>query len=49
MTARVVKGELPGLVTLVARGDDVQADEIGLKAFGGDVPMRRDTIFASRR
>jgi CubicO group peptidase (beta-lactamase class C family) len=45
MSARVAEGELPGLVTLVARGADVLVDEIGLKAFGGDDPMRRDTIF----
>ena len=29
MTARVAKGELPGLVTLIAHGDDVQVDPIG--------------------
>src|SRR2546425_10426818 len=45
MAARVAKGELPGLVTLVAHGDDVQVDAIGLMAFGGNAPMRRDTIF----
>jgi CubicO group peptidase (beta-lactamase class C family) len=45
MAARVAKGELPGLVTLVARGDDVHVDAIGSMAFGGDEPMRRDTIF----
>jgi CubicO group peptidase (beta-lactamase class C family) len=45
MAARVAKGELPGLVTLVARGDDVHVDAIGTMAFGGDEPMRRDTIF----
>src|ERR1700704_4565265 len=45
MTARVARSELPGLVTLVARGDDVEVDEIGLKAFGGEEPMRRDAIF----
>jgi len=45
MAARVAKGELPGLVTLVARGDEVQVDAIGAMAFGGGEPMRRDTIF----
>jgi len=45
MAARVAKGELPGMVTLVARGDDVHIDTIGMTAFGGDQPMRRDTIF----
>jgi CubicO group peptidase (beta-lactamase class C family) len=45
MAARVAKDELPGMVTLIARGDDVYVDTIGVKAFGGDDPMRRDTIF----
>jgi CubicO group peptidase (beta-lactamase class C family) len=45
MAARVAKGELPGMVTLVARGEDVQVDTIGTMAFGSDEPMRRDTIF----
>src|SRR5207253_3420247 len=45
MAARVAKGELPGMVTLVAHGEDVHVDAIGVKAFGGNEPMRRDTIF----
>ncbi|WP_326561745.1 serine hydrolase domain-containing protein [Micromonospora sp. NBC_01796] len=45
MAGRVAKGELPGLVTLVAKGDDVRVETIGCTAFGGDVPMRRDTLF----
>ena len=45
MAARVERGEFPGIVTLVARGDDVRVDAIGATTFGGDVPMRRDTIF----
>jgi CubicO group peptidase (beta-lactamase class C family) len=45
MAARVDRGELPGLVLLLARGDEVGVDAIGLMAFGGTEPMRRDTIF----
>jgi CubicO group peptidase (beta-lactamase class C family) len=45
MAARIAKGELPGMVTLVARGDEVHVDTIATMAFGGDEPMRRDTIF----
>jgi CubicO group peptidase (beta-lactamase class C family) len=45
MAARVERGEFPGIVTLVARDDDVLFDAIGVTTFGGDVPMRRDTIF----
>jgi CubicO group peptidase (beta-lactamase class C family) len=45
MSARVDSGELPGLVTLIARGDQVHVDCIGVKAFGSAEPMRRDTLF----
>jgi CubicO group peptidase (beta-lactamase class C family) len=45
MAARVAKGELPGMVTLIATDDDVRVDTIGTAAFGSDEPMRRDTIF----
>ena len=45
MAARVAKGEMPGMVTLVAQGDDVHVDAIGTMGFGGGEPMRRDTIF----
>jgi CubicO group peptidase (beta-lactamase class C family) len=45
MAARVERGEFPGLVTLVARGDQVSVDAIGVTAFGTDEPMRRETIF----
>lgn len=45
MDARVARGELPGMVTLVAHGEDVHIDLIGAMAFGSDDPMRRDTIF----
>ncbi len=45
MAARVERGEFPGIVTLVARGDDVRVDAIGVTRAGGDEPMRRDTPF----
>jgi CubicO group peptidase (beta-lactamase class C family) len=45
MTARIERGEFPGLVSLVARGDDVTVDVLGVTHFDGDVPMRRDTPF----
>jgi CubicO group peptidase (beta-lactamase class C family) len=45
MRGHVERQELPGLVTLVAEGDDVQVDEVGTKAFGSSEPMRRDTVF----
>jgi CubicO group peptidase (beta-lactamase class C family) len=45
MAARVANDELPGMVTLVAHGEDVHVDAIGVMAFGSKEPMRRDTIF----
>ncbi|TMF73644.1 MAG: beta-lactamase family protein [Chloroflexi bacterium] len=45
MAARVAKGELPGMVTLVAQGEGVHVDPIGVMAFDSAEPMRRDTIF----
>ena len=45
MAARVAAGELPGLVTVLAHGDEVHVDAIGSYAFDGAVPMRRDTLF----
>ncbi|HEX8343510.1 MAG TPA: serine hydrolase domain-containing protein [Actinoplanes sp.] len=45
MAARVSAGEFPGVVTLIARGDDVRVDTIGATEFGGTRPMRRDTVF----
>jgi CubicO group peptidase (beta-lactamase class C family) len=45
MAARIDKGEFPGIVTLVARGDRVKADAIGTTRFGGGEPMRRELPF----
>jgi CubicO group peptidase (beta-lactamase class C family) len=45
MAAHVEEGELPGLVTLVARGDDVHVDVIGRPSFAGSEPLSRDAIF----
>lgn len=45
MSGFVERGEVPGLVALVARGGDVHVEAIGQKAVGGADPIRRDTIF----
>jgi CubicO group peptidase (beta-lactamase class C family) len=45
MTDRVQKQELPGMVILVDRGEDVQVETIGAMACESQDPMRRDTIF----
>ncbi len=45
MTGYVERGEVPGLVTLVARRGEGHVDAIGAMAAGTEKPMRRDTIF----
>lgn len=45
MAGHVERGDVPGMVTLVARRDEVHVDTIGTKSVGGGDPMRRDTIF----
>jgi len=36
--------KVPGLVALVARGDEVHVEALGALSIGGE-PMRRDTLF----
>jgi CubicO group peptidase (beta-lactamase class C family) len=38
------RGEMPGLVALVSRGEDLYVEALGALSFGG-APMKRDTIF----
>ena len=45
MAGYVERGDVPGIVTLVSRRDEVHVDAIGMKALGGSEPMRCDTIF----
>jgi CubicO group peptidase (beta-lactamase class C family) len=45
MTGHVEAGEIPGLVTLVAWGDDVHVDVIGSPSFADDTPLARSAIF----
>jgi CubicO group peptidase (beta-lactamase class C family) len=45
LAGHVERGDVPGLVALVSRHDDVHVETIGTMAFGGSAPMRRDTIF----
>src|SRR3989454_746563 len=45
MAARVTRHEFPGAVWLVAQGDDMAVDAVGVTAIDGSAPMRRDTIF----
>jgi CubicO group peptidase (beta-lactamase class C family) len=54
MAAHVAAGHLPGLVTLVAQGDDLHVDTIGSPSFGSEAPLRAidaeldDTVPAER-
>jgi CubicO group peptidase (beta-lactamase class C family) len=45
MAGHVAQGAVPGLVTLIARHDEVHVDVIGDKAFGAADSMGRDTLF----
>jgi CubicO group peptidase (beta-lactamase class C family) len=45
MAGNVERGDIPGIVTLIGRGDEMHVDAIGMKIVGGTEPMRRDTIF----
>jgi CubicO group peptidase (beta-lactamase class C family) len=45
MKGFVDRGEIPGIVTLLARGREVSVDALGTMTAGGSEPMKRDTIF----
>jgi len=45
MSGYVDRGDIPGIVTLLGRGDEIHVDVIGTKTIGGKEPMRRDSIF----
>jgi len=45
MSGYVERGAIPGIVTLVARQDEVHVEVVGSRALNESEPMRRDTIF----
>jgi CubicO group peptidase (beta-lactamase class C family) len=45
MAAHVDEGQVPGLVALVARGDEVHVDVLGTLALDGPTALARDAIF----
>lgn len=45
MRSYVDRGQVPGLVALLARGDEVHVEIQGTLAYGAAAPMRRDTLF----
>ena len=45
MNGYVQRGEIPGIVTLIACGDEIHVDATGVNLVDGQRLMRRDTIF----
>src|SRR5512138_3105569 len=45
MARYVERGDVPGVVTLIARRGELHVDAIGTRALGGGDPIARDTIF----
>jgi CubicO group peptidase (beta-lactamase class C family) len=45
MSGHVKRGDIPGIVTLIGRGDEIDVHAIGVKTVGGKEPMGRDTMF----
>jgi CubicO group peptidase (beta-lactamase class C family) len=45
LTAHTDSGQVPGLVALLARGDDVHTELLGHAALDDPAPLRRDAIF----
>lgn len=45
LAAHTESGEVPGLVALLARGDDVHTEVLGHAALDDPAPLRRDAIF----
>jgi len=45
LSGYVERKEMPGLVALVSRHDDLHVETLGAMSFGHPAPMKRDTIF----
>jgi CubicO group peptidase (beta-lactamase class C family) len=45
LSGYVERQDLPGIVALVSRHDDVHVETLGAMAYGDPAPMQRDTIF----
>ena len=45
MAGYVERAEIPGLVTLVSRNDEVHVEALGTLTTNAGAPMQRDTIF----
>jgi len=45
LAAHVDEGQMPGLIALVARGDDVHVEVLGMPSLTDNTPLARDAIF----
>jgi len=45
LSGYIERKEMPGLVALVSRMDDIHVEALGTLAFDNSAPMKRDTIF----
>jgi CubicO group peptidase (beta-lactamase class C family) len=45
LRSHVERGEVAGIVALVARGNEVHVDAIGVQDLATGAPIRRNTIF----
>lgn len=45
LAGHVERGDMPGVVALISRRDEVHGLTVGAKAVSGDEPMGRDTLF----
>jgi CubicO group peptidase (beta-lactamase class C family) len=45
MAGHVERGDIPGIVMLICRGDEIHLEALGMTTIGGNEPMQRDTIF----
>jgi hypothetical protein len=48
LSGHVDRREMPGLLALVCRDDDLHVETLGRLAFGRSAPMKRDAIFRCR-
>jgi CubicO group peptidase (beta-lactamase class C family) len=45
LNGHVVRGDVPGLVSLVSRCGEIHVEALGVQSLEGGAPMQRDTIF----
>jgi len=49
LSGHIERRDLPGLMALVSRHDDVHVETLGTMSFGNPAPMKRDTILRITR